>query len=86
MPNEFAPRSFIIFEAKSTTKTGLHEALYFSPCIIGLGDSVGIGLAGDSEDVLVVDLFYLDWLVFGSLGAYFQFYFSVLSHPVERED
>jgi len=48
----------------------LHEVLYLGPGVIGQGDSDGIGLAGNSQDVLVVDLLNLDGLGFGGRGIY----------------
>ena len=38
------------------------------PGVIGQGDSDGIGLAGNSQDVLVVDLLNLDGLGRGGRG------------------
>ena len=46
---------FYVFKGESCSDVGLHEVLYLGPCVIGQGDSDGIGLAGNSQDVLVVD-------------------------------
>ncbi len=76
---------FYVFKGESCSNVGLHEILYLGLGVIGQGDSDGIDLAGNSQDVLVVDLLYLDGLGFGDRGFYLKFYFSVLSYSVEGE-
>lgn len=62
---------FYGFKGESCSDVGLNEVLYLGPGVIGQGDSDGISLAGNSQDVLIVDLFNFDGLGFGDRGFYF---------------
>ena len=64
---------------------GFLQFLDFASDSLGQGDSDGVFRAGDSQDVLVVDVLDLDVFCFGSLGSCFPIDDSLLSHSGEGE-
>ena len=64
---------------------GLHQIPNLVSDHIRQGDSDGVFRAGDSQDVLVVDVLDLNAFCFGSLGSYLPINNSFLSHSGEGE-
>lgn len=64
---------------------GLHQLLNFVSDDVGQGNSDGVFRAGDSQDVLVVEVLNLDAFSFGDLGTGLPIDNSLLGHCGEGE-